>query len=198
MSLAPLDTAAGGDDQRVYLHDVSYRDYQRLLRVRGDARAPRMTYLEGVLELMSPSASRESIAKIIARLIEAWAEESDVELQGYKSWTLKSAKSERGVEPDECYVVGRRRPPVPDLVLEVTWTSGGLDKLEVYRALGVKEVWFWSDGRLTIHRASAGKWLRGRKSAVLPGLDLDTLEQHIDPTRQTASVKAYRAALRHG
>ena len=192
--------AATGDslheDHRVFLHAVSFRDYQRLLRLRGEARSPRMTFIDGVVELMSPSQDHESIAKTIARLIEAWAEENGVDLQGYKSWTVKSALLERGVEPDECYVVGRRRPAVPDLVLEVVWTSGGLDKLEAYRRLGVKEVWFWAEGALSVYRAAGGRWQKARKSGVLAGIDVELIARYVDPARQTAAVKQYRAALR--
>jgi hypothetical protein len=31
-------------------------------------------------------------------------------------------------------------PQVPDIAIEVVWTSGGIDKLEVYRGLDVPEV----------------------------------------------------------
>jgi len=34
---------------------------------------------------------------------------------------------------------------------EVVWTSGGIDKLEIYRRLGVGEVWRWKDSRIEIH-----------------------------------------------
>ena len=50
-------------DQRVLLSGVAWSDYQRLLDLRGDRAGPRMTYLEGVLELMSPSVGHESLKK---------------------------------------------------------------------------------------------------------------------------------------
>jgi Uma2 family endonuclease len=57
---------------------------------------------------------------------------------------------------DECYIVGPdQNKEVPDLALEVVWTSGGLDKLEIYRRLGVGEVWIWKDGRITVHALRA-------------------------------------------
>ena len=30
----------------------------------------------------------------------------------------------------------------------IAFTSGGIDKLEVYRRLGVQEVWYWRKGRI--------------------------------------------------
>ena len=60
---------------------------------------------------------------------------------------------EAGCEADECYIFGPRPRDKarPDLAIEVVWTSGGLDKLEVYRRLEVGEVWFWKDGVIAVH-----------------------------------------------
>lgn len=58
-------------------------------------------------------------------------------------------RRERGAEPDECYVFGEDPDPErPDLAIEVIWISGGMNKLEIYRALGVAEVWHWRRGRI--------------------------------------------------
>jgi hypothetical protein len=40
---------------------VKWEDYQRFLRLRGDHSVPRITFLEGELEIMTPSRSHESI-----------------------------------------------------------------------------------------------------------------------------------------
>ena len=45
----------------------------------------------------------------------------------------------RGVEPDECYCLGTLAE-IPDIAIEIALTSGGIDKLEVYRGLQVPEV----------------------------------------------------------
>jgi Uma2 family endonuclease len=54
--------------------------------------------------------------------------------------TMRNAPKECGIEPDECYVV-RAAKESPDLADEVIWSRGGFDKLDVYRGLGVREVW---------------------------------------------------------
>jgi Uma2 family endonuclease len=55
-----------------------------------------------------------------------------------------------GFEPielnDECYCIGTEKE-FPDIALEVIVTSGGVDNLEVYKRLGIKEVWFWQSDR---------------------------------------------------
>jgi Uma2 family endonuclease len=55
------------------------------------------------------------------------------------------------VEPEECYTIDRvpaSDDDRPDIAVEVVWTSGDIDKLEVYRKLGVREVWFYQRGTL--------------------------------------------------
>ena len=189
-------------DQRVFLHNVSWRDYERILAIRGEGSGVRITYLQGEVELMSPSIHHEMYKKRIARLLEAYAEEHGLDLNGYGSWTVSKREQKLGVEPDECYVWGAHRPKRPDLAIEVIWTSGGLDKLEIYRGLGVPEVWMWRDGAIEVHvlREGAGEandaYERATKSSLLPELDLDLLASFLDRPGQTQAVREYRAALR--
>jgi hypothetical protein len=39
-------------DERVFLHGVSWEDYERIASLRGESAVPRLIYLDGVLELM--------------------------------------------------------------------------------------------------------------------------------------------------
>lgn len=80
---------------------------------------------------MSPGRSRERIHTLFGRLVEAYADECDIALDGYGSWTLKDEAVARGVEADECYILGDPEADRPDLAIEVIWTSGGLDKLDL-------------------------------------------------------------------
>jgi Uma2 family endonuclease len=183
-------------DQRVILYNVPWEQYEALLAIRGEGAGVRMTYLKGALELMSPSIDHEAIKSLVARLLEAYAEEEDLPLNCYGSWTIRSRPKERGLEPDECYVLGTHRPEAPDLAIEVAYSRGGLNKLEVYRGLGVGEVWLWHEGLLDVYVLRAGAYERAPKSELLPSLDLDLLLRFVDHRDQTASVRAYRKALR--
>ena len=144
----------------------------------------------------TPCVSR-SIKKTLARLLETYAEEAGYALHGAGSWTLRRKPKERAVEPDECYIVGptkgRREP---DLAIEVAWTAGGIDKLDVYRELGVREVWIWEDGALTVHVLRKGGYRTARKSALFPALDLQAIAALATAEDQTAAVRTFRAALR--
>ena len=188
-------------DQRVHLTGVTWDDYERLLAVRGDDPGVRFTYLEGQLEIMTPSTYHESLKKRLARLVEAWSEEFGIDLKGAGSWTFRNRDTERGLETDECYFVGRtgEDDDAPDLAIEVVWTSGGLDKLTVYAGLGVREVWFWRDGRLTFHALRAGRYESIARSALLPALDPAFVERLMTArTSQAQAIRDLRAALREG
>jgi Uma2 family endonuclease len=182
-------------DQRITLSNVGWGQYEAMLAIRGDRPGPRMTYLNGQLELMSPSRSHEALKKLIARLLETYADVVGLELEGYGSMTMRSAPRARGLEPDECYAVGGAKDH-PDLAIEVVWTSGGLDKLEVYQGLKVSEVWVWDDQVLSIHLLRGEAYVVAERSLVLPDLDLQLLTSFLGAPTQTQAVREYRAALR--
>lgn len=184
-------------DQRVTFHGMSWKDYEIMLAIRGDRAGVRMAYLNGAIELMSPSLNHEGVKKTIGRLVEAYADERGLDINGYGSWTLKNALVERGLEPDECYVLGASRKEIPELAIEVVWTSGGLDKLEIYRALGVGEVWRWErGGGITVHLLRDSHYEVAERSALLPDLDLRLLERFATTENQSQGVRDFRAALR--
>ena len=119
-------------DQGVVLPGVSWEQYIALSDAREKSR-PLMAYLDGALEIMTTSSRHEWVEKTIARLVEAYAEEVRLSLVGYGNTTFRKKLKRAGAEPDECYTLGKLRR-LPDLVVEVVFTSGGIDKLEVYRA----------------------------------------------------------------
>ncbi len=183
-------------DDVVRLHSVGWGLYKSLVAARGDRQVPRIAFLRGELELMSPGPSHERIKKVIARMLEAWAIERGVALEGVGAWTLEHDDVERGGEPDECYFVGRSDGDAPDLVLEVVWSHGALDKLSLYASLGVREVWIWEDGDLTVYVLRDGEYLVAPRSELLPGIDLDEMLRFANPLDQTGSVRAWQARLR--
>ncbi len=186
-------------DDIIVLRDATWADYQRLLEIRGDRPVPRLTYLQGALELMTPSRPHEALKSMIGRLLEAWCIEKDIAVTPYGSWTLESKTADRGAEPDECYVIGDADDPDrPDLAIEVIWSSGGIDKLEVYAKLGVREVWIWRAGAIEMFALRDTTYATVSRSEVLPEIDLAILLRFVDVRPMTRAVAEYRAALRTG
>jgi Uma2 family endonuclease len=184
-------------DQRIITYGVPWSHYEAHLALRGDAPVPRMAYLEGALELMSPSKEHERAKSYIGCLLEAYALERAIDLSPYGAWTLKSAPRQAGVEPDECYIVGSdQSKEVPDVAIEVIWTSGGIDKLEIYRRLGIAEVWFWKDGRIEIHVLRQERYELVPRSPLFPDLDVGVLCSFLERPTATQAVLAFRETLR--
>jgi Uma2 family endonuclease len=166
------------------------------LRDAVDTPGVRMTYIEGLLEIMTPLPAHELAKTMIARLIEMFAIERDVPLQGYGSTTFRSAAKARGLEPDECYCVDHLLKDVPDIALEVVLTSGGIEKLPVYEGLGVKEVWFWEKDAFHLYALRDAGYEAIPASELVPGLDLEVLAAFARRSDQHETVKAFRDWLR--
>jgi Uma2 family endonuclease len=168
-------------DQRVILRGATWKEYEVLLAMRGESAVPRITYLKGALELMNPSRNHEQDKTLLARLLEAYADELGIDLFGIGSWTLKNEEAERGAEPDECYSIGPvTDDDVPALAIEVVKTRGGISKLEVYRGLGVGEIWFWKHGRMTVFVLEADQYVEVGASRLLPAVDLSLLAELVN------------------
>jgi Uma2 family endonuclease len=186
------------EDHMVVSRGVTWSDYQRAMEIRGDHSAPRISYLEGQLEIMSPSDSHEQIKSLIGRLVETWCLERNIEFTTVGSWTVQDEAVARGAEPDECYIFGAPRGATrPDLAIEVIWTSGGINKLEIYRKLGVSEVWIWRRGQLTPYILQGESFEPAAGSRCLPGIDLGELAGLLDQPTTSAAIRAYRDLLRN-
>jgi len=194
--LTPPGERVGTADQRIIRFGAPWEHFEIELALRGDRSGPRIAYLQGALEIMSPSKDHERIKSYIGSLIEAYALETGLELSRYGSWTLKNTLAEAGLEPDECFIVGSDQDkPAPDLAIEVVWTSGGIDKLEIYRRLGIGEVWFWKDDAIRVFVLAGDRYEQSERSRIFPGLDLGLIAGLLDRPTATQAVRALREAL---
>ena len=181
------------------LRGVAWKEYV-ILRELLDRPGLRMTYLEGALELMTPSPEHERWKKNIARLVELYAHLGHVDLYGYGSTTFKKEAKERGAEPDECYLVGKDLADFPEIVLEVIHTSPLLNKLEVYADFGVAEVWIFKDAgfRLYALDAGTGRYHQVERSALLPLLDFAMITRYAVRLDTPQALRDFEAELRSG
>lgn len=193
-------SATEAEDQHVVLHAIAWDQYAALARSRGESASPRLTYLDGNLEIMSPSENHERIKKLLARLVEAYDEEREVGLVGLGSTTYRQEARQCGLEPDECYCLGAPKE-VPDLAIEVSLRAGYIEKLEVYGRLGVPEVWFWIRGAIYVYvlDPATGDYAERERSEALPELDLARVAELINraPGRLDREIVAdFRRGLR--
>lgn len=194
--MAPAGSPAlDSDDQRVVIYGVPWQTYSAIRELL-DSPGLRMSYIEGTLELMTPSPLHELRKTTIARLVEVFALERDVPLVGYGSTTFRREAKERGLEPDECYVLGGELRDVPDIALEVVIKSGGIAKLPIYAGLGVREVWFFQNDSFGLYRLEGEEYERIERSALIPALDFDLLVRFAIRDDQHEAVREYRDLLR--
>jgi Uma2 family endonuclease len=199
-SVDGLDLRHSGAEKRLIIDGVPWKTYV-LLREGIDSPRLRMTYCEGVLEIMSPSERHELNKKLAARLIEQYSLLAGIPIVGYGSTTFRNEAKARGAEPDECWLVApvAIERALPDIVLEVIETRPVLDKLTVYAGLGIPEVWIFEDGKFFIyHLGKKGGYARRAKSAYFPDLDFKLLAEFAVRRDHDAAIRAFTATVTTG
>ncbi|MEH1864715.1 MAG: Uma2 family endonuclease [Nostoc sp.] len=161
-------------DQILLMNGINWNIYETLLKSCENTSHYRFKYLEGTLEIMSPSRRHEVDKKIIALLLEIYFLEKGIDFYPLGSTTFRREAAARGIEPDECYCFNSEKP-VPDLAIEIVVTSGGIDDLLIYQGLGVPEVWFWQNNQFLLYYLRGNRYEQITKSELLPDLDLSLL-----------------------
>lgn len=185
-------------EQRLVLEGVSWQQYELLLATLGDDFPNlRLSYLEGILEIMTTSPEHQELKKMIGMLMEAYFQETRTRFHAIGSATFRKALKLRGLEPDECYCLEQKKE-FPDIAIEVVLSSGLVDKLDIYQGLGVTEVWQWQGGQFQIHRLRSTGYEIIARSELLPNLDLSLLVSFVRPAEQFDAVMAFRDRIRAG
>jgi Uma2 family endonuclease len=154
-----------------------------------------LTYLDGCLEIMAPlSDAHEEPKNTLGQLLEIYMRVKNIRFYGRGSTTIGTKELSARKEPDESYCLGTRKS-VPDLAIEVIVTSGGIDTLEIYRRVGVSEVWFWQDGVISVYCLRSTGYDLVTKSELLPELDLRSLEFYSRMADQYDAVNAFMQLL---
>lgn len=196
-------------ETRMVLENVSWETFVALADERRGS-VPRMTYSEGVLEMMSPKRKHENIGRLIGRMVEAYSEIKGIEILSVASVTVKRSDLKKAYEADESYYVTSidqvlakeeldfEVDPAPDLVVEVELTSSAIEKMELFAAMQVREVWRHDGTSVQFYR-----WLNGRYNLIptsveLPGLDAALinrfLEQRLE-AGETTFIRAFRREI---
>ena len=194
-----------GSEVRYITDKVSWEYYETLLTQLQDSLEFRLTYLDGILEVMSQSRNHESIKTRIGTLLEIYFLETDTEYYPTGSMTLRNPEQRGGTEPDESYCIGNNKE-IPDLAIEVVITSGGINRLEVYQRLGVREVWFWQNNQFLVYhfrsenieqfQQTSGYELINN-SEILPDINLTILAEYVQHPNPLIAAKSFRQTLKN-
>ncbi len=159
----------------------------------------RLSFLDGVLEIIKmPGEAHETVKKRLAALLELYLLSAGFDYTPTGSMTLESETGRVKREADESYRLKPGRS-LPDLAIEVVFSSGGLSKLEAYKRLKIAEVWFWEDGVLKIyHLRGEGEQLHYEQidqSEAVPGIDLVLLVNCINIVNHVDALKTWQQAI---
>jgi Uma2 family endonuclease len=137
-------------------------------------------------------------------------EELELPAKSFGATTLNRDDLEHGAEPDSCYyiqhvshIAGRHvdlaTDPPPDLIIEVDISSPSGRRLEIYRQLGVPEVWRYTSGGLQIHQLQEGHYVPCDASPAFPMVSTVAINQFLQQAEtqdDTSFVRAWRLWIR--
>lgn len=159
----------------------------------------RLSFLDGTLEIRQmPGEPHETVKERIGALLELYLLAAGFDFKPTGSMTLENEAAGVKREADKSYKLAPGRS-LPDLAIEVVFTSGGINKLEAYKRLKIPEVWFWEDGVLEIyHLRREGDQLRYEKianSEAVPGIDLELFLRCVNMANHVDAIKTFQQAI---
>lgn len=184
-------------DQRLIHHGLTWQHFKLIQAGFAGSSGVRLFYYDGTLEILMPGRDHELFKTLIGYLIETFFLEKDIPFQPTGSMTQESEEI-ASAQADESYCIGDPKP-IPDLSIEVVFTSGGPSKLSRYQALGVLEVWFWQDGVFQLYHLHGDHYDRITCSELpaLQDLDLELLTRCVllAQTNYAEAVRTFRRGI---
>ena len=143
--------------------------------------------------------------------MEAATEELDLEIRSLGSRTCDREDLAKGLEPDQCYYIQNEslvrgveqielnRFPPPDLALEIDITSSSINRMSIYAALGVPEIWRYDGQSLVILNLYSSEYVVQDKSIAIPVLTAEAMLEFLalrTTIGETSLVKQFRHWVR--
>jgi Uma2 family endonuclease len=195
---------------QLILRNVTWEQLENILENLGETRGTRISYSQGILELMTPLPEHEDDKIILGDLVKVILEEMDIEFRSLGSTTLKNPKMSQAVEPDDCFYIehealirGKKRlnlesDPPPDLAIEIDLTSR--TRFNNYEQLGIKELWRFDGHNLEINLLENGQYHISKISCLFPNLLIkEILPQYLEQSKiagRNTTIKKFRQWVR--
>jgi Uma2 family endonuclease len=191
------------------LENVAWQTFVALAEQRRGS-VPRMTYDQGVLELMSPKREHVNIACLLGRIVETYSELKNIEIISVASVTVKRSDLSKAFEADESYYIanavrlmGKKEldfevDPPPDLIIEVELTSSAIQKMAMFATIQVPEVWRHDGESLQMFQLLQGSYQRIESSLQLPGLTTQRINETFvlrDAVGETRLIQQFRKSI---
>lgn len=193
------------DEPHIFLPGVSWAFYKTMVREIGARRSLRITFDRGDMELMTVSGRHDSYKHLLRRLFDTLTLELGMAIKGFGACTLMRDDLERALEADEWYytfneplVRGKQDldlsvDPPPDLAIEIEVSRTILNKMDVYAAMKVPEIWRFNGISLKAYVLRAyGKYEQVERSPTFPNVPLDELVRFVNLSTEMSETDLIR------
>lgn len=199
------EMAEAAINQKLILQGVGWDFYERVLKEFTNSNALHFAYDDGFLEIEVPLYEHERPTEILRDLITAICLEKEIEFINAGSTTFRQRAKSKGCEPDSAFYIQNElrirglkhldlnRDPPPDLVIEVDVTSPSLNKMPIYAALGVSEVWLYKGEKVVFLKLYGGVYQETANSPALPFLDSRTAQNFLEKGFTESALEWNRA-----
>ena len=189
--------------QQLLLKELNWQKFEAVLSELGESRASRLSYSNGVLEIMVPLPEHEKDKEIIGEMVKILLDARNINFEPLGSTTFKNELMNQAVEPDACFyienyqaVIGKNRlnleiDPPPDLAIEIDITSR--THLDNYRLLGVPELWRYTQSGLQINLLQEGEYVKSLTSPNFSNIPIvELINQYVKQSQQFGRSEAIR------
>ena len=204
-NITRMTTVLREPDQTVILRGIHWDTYERLLADQQESSGTRLNFDCGTLEIVSPSSEHEQLKETITLLFQLMASELEIDVVAVGSTTFRRKDLRKGFEPDASFYIRNaqsirkrpqidlRRDPPPDVVVEIEITNPAINKLSIFAAAAVPEVWLYRDDRVEILALESKTYQKKMESSFLPGVTDEVLTSFVRSSRTMTSVEWIKA-----
>lgn len=173
------EMALAAVNQKLILQGVGWDFYEEILKEFEDSNALHFAYDNGFLEVEVPTLKYEKPNRILTRLVQVVCDDLQIDFVDTGQTTFRKKSKAKGVEPDtgfyiqneskvrELLEIDLQKDPPPDLVIEVDVTSPSLNKMPIYAALVVPEVWLYKGERVEFYQLQGNEYREIENSMAL-------------------------------
>ncbi|MDC0833808.1 Uma2 family endonuclease [Geitlerinema sp. CS-897] len=189
---------------QLLLEDIDWKQFENILSELGEHRASRLSYSNGLLEIMVPLPEHENAKEIISDIIKILLNIRGLNYDSLGSTTLKNERMNRAVEPDACFyiqnqaaVIGKKRldlrtDPPPDLAVEIDITYR--TQLDNYQVIGVPELWRYSRQGLQISVLQNREYIESNSSLIFPDIPIiELVNRYVQQSQISGSSQAIQS-----
>ena len=163
-------------DRTLSFSGMTWDDYEKFNAV--EYLGYRASFLDGVITLVSPSQNHETIKDFIFLLVVTYGDVFDLDYYPTESTTFKDKNKQVGKELDTSFCFNNLKE-IPDLAIEVVFSSSSINDLKKYQQLEVKEVWFWINKILENYVLVDDVYQQQQYSFNLPKIEAKLLTKYI-------------------